>query len=174
MKRFIISIGIIAMVLILLRDRLVIPKESLRVRVIANSNSKYDQDIKKGVKDILEKDLYSYLKDSKNISEARNIVVNNLGDIDKKIENYLEKEEYKLPYEVDYGYHYFPKKEYRGISYDEGMYESLLVTLGNGEGDNWWCVMFPPFCLIESNESIGSDIEYRWYIKDLLNKYFQF
>ena len=53
------------------------------------------------------------------------------------------------------------------------MYESVVVTLGDGKGDNWWCVMFPPFCLIEAHDNNTTEIEYRWLIKDLINKYFK-
>ena len=52
----------------------------------------------------------------------------------------------------------------------EGYYESLVVTIGDGKGDNWWCVLFPPFCLIENDKK--TDVEYRLYIKDMLEKYF--
>ena len=73
-------------------------------------------------------------------------------------------------YNINYGLNYFPKKEYKGITYKEGYYESLVVTIGDGKGDNWWCVLFPPFCLIENDKK--TDVEYRLYIKDMLEKYF--
>ena len=50
------------------------------------------------------------------------------------------------------------------------MYESLVVTLGKGEGDNWWCVLFPPICMIEAEES--TDVEYTTMVKEMMNKYF--
>ncbi len=156
----------------LTKDRIVIPKDALRIRVIANSNSKYDQEIKNGVKNIIEKDLYDTIREVKTVEEARKTVISNLDTYDTNISNYLKFQDYNLPYNIDYGYHYFPQKEYKGIKYDEGMYESLVVTLGTGKGDNWWCVMFPPFCLIEAQDNQKDDIEYRWYIKDMLSKYF--
>ena len=60
-------------------------------------------------------------------------------------------------------------QEYKGITYDEGEYQSLVVTLGNGLGNNWWCVLFPPLCLLEGEES--TDVEYRSYVMDIVNKY---
>ena len=69
--------------------------------------------------------------------------------------------------------HYFPTKTYKGITYDEGNYESLLVTLGSGKGDNWWCVLFPPLCLLEAEESSDvKDVEYKSFIKEIIEKYF--
>ena len=65
---------------------------------------------------------------------------------------------------------YFPSKEYKGIKYAAGEYQSLVVTLGNGLGDNWWCVLFPPLCLLEAEDS--SDVEYHSFVADMIEKYF--
>ena len=65
---------------------------------------------------------------------------------------------------------YFPEKEYKGIYYEEGEYESLVITLGNGIGENFWCILFPPLCLVDEEET--TDIEYTSIIKELINKYF--
>ena len=69
-----------------------------------------------------------------------------------------EYQQYKLPFEINFGLNYFPKKEFKGITYDEGYYESVVVTLGEGLGDNWWCVLFPPLCMLEAEES--TEVEY--------------
>ena len=54
--------------------------------------------------------------------------------------------------------------------YNEGYYESVVVTLGEGLGDNWWCVLFPPLCMIEAEES--TDVEYTTIVKEVIDKYF--
>lgn len=146
-----------------------IPTDALRIRIIPNSNSSYDQFVKGKVRDKLEITLYDLLKNASSSEEARKIIVNNLDLIDKDVSSILAFEDYDLGYEVKYGYNYFPEKEYKGIRYEEGYYESLLVTLGKGEGDNWWCVMFPPLCLIEADEN--TEVEYRSMVKELLEKY---
>ena len=64
---------------------------------------------------------------------------------------------------------HFPKKEYKGIYYEEGEYESLVITLGEGIGENFWCILFPPLCLVDEN---AEDIEYSSIIKELIDKYF--
>ena len=148
---------------------LVIPEDALRIRVIANSNSEYDQNIKEKVKDNVQYKLYDLLKDTKNIDEARNIIKNNLSYIDKEVGNSLNLLNYNLGYKINYGLNYFPSKEYKGVIYNEGYYESLVITLGEGKGDNWWCVLFPPLCLIEAEES--DDIEYTSFVKELFDKY---
>ena len=171
MKKFIISLCIIGTILFISKDKIVIPKEALRIRVIASTNDKKDQDIKYEVKDGIEKDIYNLLRDTKNISEARDIIENNLDNIDNKVSNILNK--YKETYKLNYGYNYFPAKEYKGIEYEEGLYESLVVTIGEGKGDNWWCVMFPPFCLMEAENNNTSEVEYKIMVKELLDKYFK-
>ena len=151
-------------------NSLTIPKDSLRIRIIPNSNSDFDQGIKNSIRDKLEITLFDLLRNASNGEEARNIIINNLDLVDRDVKKVLENNNYSLDYRINFGYNYFPQKDYKGIKYEEGYYESLLVTLGKGEGDNWWCVLFPPLCLIESDEN--SDVEYKSIVKELLEKYF--
>ena len=148
----------------------IIPKEAIRIRVIANSNSEYDQSIKMKVKDKIEHDMYNLLKNTTDLGIARNLIKNNLSDLEKNIDITLQNENYKLPFNVNFGLNYFPKKEFKGITYEEGYYESVVVTLGEGLGDNWWCVLFPPLCTLEAEES--TDVEYTTMVKTIIDKYF--
>ena len=139
----------------------------LRVRVIANSNSKYDQEIKTIVSNNLKTKLYDLLREEDNIETARKIINDNMSVLSNNVEESLDSIDYS--YEINYGYNYFPEKEYNGKTYKEGKYESLLVTLGKGEGDNWWCILFPPICLIEAEES-NEEIEYSSFFKTIFDK----
>ena len=147
-----------------------IPDDAIRIRVIANSNSNYDQEMKYKVKDNIEYDMYKLLKDVKGINKARNVINSNLDLIDKDVQDTITKNNYKMNYDVNFGYNYFPSKTYKGIKYNEGYYESLVVTLGEGKGDNWWCVLFPPLCMMEAEES--NDVEYTTMAKELVSKYY--
>ena len=147
----------------------ILPEDALRMRVIANSNSKYDQYIKVKVKEEIEKDLFELLKNTNNSEDAKNKIKNNLSLLKKKVGNVLVKEKYPLGYQLNYGKNYFPKKEYKGVTYDEGYYESLVVILGKGNGENFWCVMFPPLCMMETDNL--NDIEYKSLVKELIDKY---
>lgn len=172
MKNFIIILGILIIYLVIgnvSAEEVKIPDEAIRFRVVANSDSEYDQNIKLKVKTEVEKELYNLLKDTKGIDEARNKINDNLDYIDNKINKLLLKEKYNLGYNLNFGYNYFPEKEFNGVTYSEGIYESLLVTLGEGNGDNWWCVLFPPLCLLEAEES--DEIEYKFFIQELIEKY---
>lgn len=147
-----------------------IPEEAIRLRVVANSDSEYDQDIKMKVKNKIQKELSLLLKDAKNIMETRQIIANNFTKLDNLIEETLERENYTLGYKINYGYNYFPEKEYNGKVYEEGEYESLLITLGEGKGKNWWCVLFPPLCIIEAEED--EEVKYESFISNLISKIF--
>ena len=149
-----------------------IPDAAIRLRVIPNSNSIRDQEVKKLVKDKLETVTYALLDDITSIESARQILKNHLGTIDKEIQNVLKEEGYPLQYNINFGQNYFPEKEFKGIIYEPGNYESLVVTLGNGAGDNWWCVLFPPLCLLEAEESDTEEVEYKFFVKELIDKYF--
>lgn len=149
--------------------KVIIPDEAIRLRVIPNSDSEYDQQIKTKVKTKLQSDVLTLLKDTDDIKTARKIIDDNLLTIDQKINKLLENENYELGYDINYGYNYFPKKVYKGVTYEEGYYESLVITLGQGKGSNWWCVLFPPLCLMEAEEN--EDIEYASFVQEIINKY---
>ncbi|MBR6690299.1 MAG: stage II sporulation protein R [Bacilli bacterium] len=150
----------------------IIPDDAIRIRVIANSNSEYDQEIKVKVKETLEYDMYNILKNTTDLSEARELIKSNLDNVGSSIDKTLQKEEYKLPFTINFGLNYFPKKEFKGITYNEGYYESVVVTLGEGLGDNWWCVLFPPLCMLEAEETNTTDVEYTTLVKTIIDKYF--
>lgn len=145
-----------------------IPSSSIRLRVIPNSNDTKDINIKEQVKDYLETDIYTLLKNTKNIETARIIINNNISNIEANIENIFKDNNYNIPYEVNFGSNYFPEKRFNGKIYEEGEYESLVIYIGEAKGDNWWCVLFPNFCLIDNKK----DTEYKSYFKELLNKIF--
>lgn len=169
MKLKTIILVIIAFIIIILvnnkQESIVIPKESIRIRILSNSNSDSDISKKMEVKENIEKEIYNLLKNVSNIDEAREILNNNLNELNIIIDNTVDED-----YTLAYGYNYFPRKIYKGIIYDEGVYESLVITLGSGKGDNWWCVLFPPLCLLDENENT-TDVEYQFFIKELLEKY---
>lgn len=153
-------------------DEIVIPGSAIRVRVIANSNSIHDQSIKMKVKEKIEKTISPLLINVDNVEDARTIINNNLSNLDKDIEVLFDENNYNQDFIINFGNNHFPEKDYKGVHYDEGEYESLVVTIGEGEGDNWWCVLFPPLCLLEAEENETSDIEYQFFVSQMLDKIF--
>lgn len=173
MKKLLIILSIIVLALtITKKEKVVVPTNSIRFRVIANSNTEHDQDVKK----TLVKNLYSEIRHintySKDISSSRKIIQENIHNFDKVIEKTIENESYNNTYNINYGTNHFPEKEYKGVIYQEGDYESLVITLGDGLGDNFWCVLFPPLCLLEAEDTETDEVEYTSFIKEIIDKYF--
>ena len=177
MKKIVLIIFAIVILFLIgnksISEEIIIPNESIRIRVIANSNSIKDQNLKKRVKKSIQKDLTEMLKDSKNIDEVRNILNEKLEGIKYTVESEITKEsERNQDFNINYGYNYFPEKVYKGVTYREGYYESLVVKIGEGQGDNWWCVLFPPLCLMDEEEDNIDEAEYKSFVKEIIDKLF--
>lgn len=157
MKKVIVILFALSMIyLIDKKNEIIIPNDAVRFRIIANSNSLSDQTLKNTIKDDLINNIFPKIKSKEDIK-------NNL----ENIENVIKK--YKVDYKINYGINYFPEKEYKGIKYPKGNYESLVITLNNGLGNNFWCVMYPSLCLIENNNT--NEIEYKSLVKEIIDNY---
>lgn len=172
MKKILIILAVIILILSSEKtEKMTIPKEAIRFRVIANSNNEEDQKIKKEITNKLNKEFYK-LNQVSNISDAKEQIELHIPLVRSIVEETLEKNKLVKKYDVNYGLNYFPEKEYNGVIYPEGEYESLVVTIGDGLGENFWCVLFPPLCLLEAKETDTTDIEYTSFIKEVIEKYF--
>lgn len=174
MKKIIVIIAIILAVYTLnsKKEELIIPKEAIRFRVIANSDEETDQDTKLLVRNVIQKQMTDDLIETNNLEEARSALKNNLTNYENIVKTTLNDKNIETAFSINYGMNYFPQKVYKGVTYEEGEYESLVVTLGNGGGNNWWCVLFPPLCLLEAEETEKTtEVEYKFFIKELIDKY---
>lgn len=151
-------------------ENIIIPDEAIRLRIIPNSNNPADLYLKGLVQEKMKENISNLLTNPTQISSAREIIENNLSNFNNDIKEIFNNYNYDYKYKVKYGYNYFPQKEYKGITYNEGYYESLVVELGDAKGDNWWCVLFPPLCLLEAEEN--TEVEYKFFVKELINKIF--
>lgn len=173
MKKVIIGLTIITIFLIyneVKEDTIIIPDTAIRLRVIPNSNSTLDQNMKIKVKDYLEENTYELLRNETNIEKVRNLIQENIPELQENITKIFEENNYNMDYNIEYGYNYFPEKEYRGITYNEGYYESIVISIGKAEGDNWWCVLFPNLCLVDLEST--DDTEYKSWVVETINKIF--
>ena len=154
MKKVMIFLAVLVCIMInnVKANEVKIPESAIRIRIIANSNSAEDQFIKGQVRESLQKQISDMLTGVKTIEEARKILNRNLTNFDFAIEKVLRRNNIDLKFNVNYGINYFPEKEFKGITYKDGYYESIVVTLGQGKGNNWWCILFPPLCLLETEE----------------------
>ena len=141
MKKFIIVLAIITTILVINKEeKVVIPKEAIRFRVIANSNKEEDQTLKKKVVNNLNSEIRKLTVLDTSLEKSRTNIKNTIPEFSEIVKDTLEKNQSKETFTIDYGMNYFPEKEYKGIVYEEGKYESLVITLGNGLGENFWCV----------------------------------
>ncbi len=174
MKKIIIIVLAITISMLIYReikeDTIVIPDTAIRLRVIPNSNSSLDQKIKSEVKNYLEENTYNLLRNETDINRAREIVKANIPVIEDNIDMIFKENNYPLSYTVKYGNNYFPTKKYRGIEYREGYYESLVISIGDAEGDNWWCVLFPNLCLADIEKKDST--QYKLWIAESIDKIF--
>lgn len=169
MKKLIFLIPMLFLIILIdtKEQAVLIPEESIRFRVIANSDNSKDQELKSFVKEDLQKILTKM--PNNNIEESYKYLKNNLVTIDDTIQNTLIKANSNTTYQISLGYNYFPEKKYKGAIYPEGNYRSLVVKLGKGKGKNWWCVLYPPLCDIELEEQ--EEVEYKFYLQEILNKF---
>ena len=154
-------------------DEVVIPSSAIRVRVVAASNTLEDQSMKMKVKKHIEDYLATKLIDVFDLEIARNIISKEVDNLNKEIRNIFNKNNYNQEIVIHFGDNFFPEKEYKGTTYKAGIYESLVITIGAGEGDNWWCVLFPPLCLLEVEKSEIEEVEYQFFVKKMLQKIFE-
>lgn len=118
--------------------------ELLRMHILANSDSAFDQETKLKVRDYI----LSYV--DKEQIRSKNEVVNSIKKMEESVNEFLNKENIKYLCKIEYTNSVFETKTYSDLSIPAGEYESLKVILGNGEGKNWWCVAYPPLCFTES------------------------
>ena len=152
MKKMILILTLIVAVFIykeVKNNDIIIPDTAIRLRVIPNSNSTLDQNIKNKVK--------KYIK-------------NNIPLIEENVKQIFSENNYDMNFDINYGLNYFPEKEYRGLKYNEGYYESVAISIGKAEGDNWWCVLFPNLCLVDLETK--DNVEYKSWIVEKINKIF--
>ena len=169
MKKLIIILAIIITILSINKneDKIIIPKDSIRFRIIANSDTIDDQNLKKAIVSNLSTTI-TQSNNLKNINDTRTFINNNIPKFENIVDKTLKERKEDRTFHINYGKNYFPEKEYKNVIYEAGEYESLVITLGEGKGKNFWCVLFPPLCMIDEE----NDIEYKSLIKEVLDRYF--
>lgn len=129
----------------------------IRLHVLANSNHPGDQDLKLKVRDAILADtyeLFSYVTDK---DQAKDIILANQDLIYNTAIATIRNEGYDYNVKLEIGTFIFPDRDYGEIHLPEGGYEALRIVIGEGKGDNWWCVLFPPLCFVDVNQTEADD-----------------
>ena len=128
-------------------------EEVLRFHVLANSDSKEDQELKMTVKD----EVVSWLEakmDCDSLEETKNFIRSHLTGIEEVAEETVRREGYSYPVQAALEWTDFPEKSYGDVTFPAGSYEALRIQIGEAKGNNWWCVLYPNLCFIDSVQAV--------------------
>lgn len=144
-------------------------KNVLRLHILANSNSKEDQNVKLKVRDEILKnfDFNTYNND---INKSKQKIRNELKDIEAVAKKTLEKEGFEDDVKAKLEKTYFNTREYKDFSMPAGIYDALRIEIGNAKGKNWWCVMVPSMCVPAASEKQKAINTFNDSEKDLITK----
>ena len=171
MKNFCIVLVFLSIIMVTVAVYLNAPKPSyeyLRIHVRANSNSEKDQSVKMEIKDLLVDYLTPYIAKCDNKSEAIVTLNAQKPNLERLIDAYLLKNGFNYTSCVEIDNEEFPLRVYEGVTLEEGFYDAVIVNLGKAEGDNWWCVVYPPLCFYGEE----TDIKYKSKLKEIIDAFF--
>jgi stage II sporulation protein R len=157
-------------------NQITIPQDAIRLRILANSDSPKDQWLKREIRDKVNLEITKWVTELSTIENARAIIESRLDKIETIVEEELTRIGSDDPFTVEFNEVQFPTKLYGNVVYPAGEYEAVLITIGEGKGENWWCVLFPPLCFIDFANSDAvegeseEEVEVRFFVVDLLNK----
>ena len=150
MKKYCISFLIVA-IIILSGIGLTMPKdvtytEYLRIHVRAASNGEEDQAVKYKVKDAVVKYLTPYIAECDTKEKAETLLTSRLENVEEIANHVLKANGFTYTAKAQVRAEHFPTRVYDGLELESGIYDALILELGGGKGDNWWCVVYPPLC----------------------------
>lgn len=139
----------------------------VRIHIRANSNSVDDQAIKLVVRDNVINFIREKIAHRDTSKEVLSTLESNLKGIEDIADGVLMENGYNYLSSASIDYEYFPSRDYDGITFPADYYNALILRLGTGTGDNWWCVAYPPLCFV-GESSTSEKVEYRSKILDWL------
>ena len=157
----VISVGIMAVLAFWLADDIKVmgmqqnlSEEIFRFHVLANSDSDEDQSLKIAVKDHVVAYMRSRIPDAGSMSETKQWAKKHLSDIETEAGKVIREKGYDYKVNAEVRKCEFPDKTYGDLTFPAGVYEALRITIGNGRGQNWWCVLYPNLCFLDSVHAV--------------------
>ena len=141
-----------------------------RLHILANSDSVEDQELKLKVRDKIIEYMNNHNFTSK--EDAIYYVENNLSELYKIAKNTINDNGYNYSINIEVGNFYFPTKTYGNLSLPAGFYDGIKIEIGNAEGQNWWCSLFPPLCFVDISSGIIEETDLNVLEKELSNEEF--
>jgi len=127
-----------------------ISNKVIRLHILANSNSPEDQNLKLLVRDRILKESGSLFSGAVSPKECDAVLSRNIEKLKTAAEDEISKNGYTYSVNISRGRYSFPMKIYEGFALPSGEYDAVRIEIGEGEGENWWCVMFPPLCFVDA------------------------
>ena len=143
----------------------------LRLHIRANSNSSIDQSVKYEIKDEVVKYLTPFVADITSFDEAKRVIGDNLDEIKVIADRVLKAEGFEYESHPIINNEYFPVRSYEGYVVESGYYDALIIELGEAKGDNWWCVVYPPLCFVNSEYTNGKGVVYKSKIVSIIQQF---
>lgn len=128
-----------------------------RLHIIANSDSSADQELKLKVRDNIIKYMNTLTSSSSDKKDVISMVNNHLDSFKEIALNTIKGNGYNYDVNIEIGNFHFPTKSYGDISFPAGNYNALKIEIGDAIGQNWWCVLFPPLCFVNSSTGVVPD-----------------
>lgn len=133
--------------------------EVVRLHVLANSDSEFDQRLKLQVRDRILACAKTFLEDVEGVDETEEKILENLDALTRAAEDEIQKQGYDYPVETKLENCYFPMKSYGDCTFPAGNYDALRVCIGKAEGRNWWCVLYPKLCFVDCVHAVVPEKE---------------
>lgn len=143
----------------------------LRVHIKADNNGEEHQNVKYKVKQELVDYITPFLAECNTKKEAYNTVKAQLKNIIKLCNEVLEQNGFDYNSKAYMANQYFPLRSYDGFTFNSGWYDSLIIELGSGDGDNWWCMVYPPLCFTGGENDGSGKITYKSKILEIIENF---
>lgn len=140
-----------------------IPEDAIRLRILADSDNPADQFVKRRVRDAVNASITGWVGSLGTSNEAKDAIRAHMPELRETVTEVLEKYDASKKFTIKLGQADFPTKMYGDFVYPAGKYDALVISLGDGKGANWWCVLFPPLCFLDfaNSEAVPDDRQSR-------------
>ena len=142
--------------------------EYLRIHVRADSNDTSDQQVKYQVKDAIVEYLTPFIAECQTKQQAQALLTSRLTAIECVADRVLKENGFSYTAKASVRQENFPTRVYGELELESGIYDSLIIELGSGKGDNWWCVVYPPLCFVGQ----GQSYVYKSKIAEIIDRFF--
>ena len=144
-----------------------------RIHIRANSNSEIDQTVKYLIKDKVVNYVTPYLVDCNTKSESVRVISSLLDEVEDVCDEMLKNNGFTYTSKARVDEEYFPTRAYDNVTLEAGVYDALIIELGEGVGDNWWCIIYPPLCFVNKSDLNEHTIQYQSYLVEIIRRYYK-